>query len=342
MRSSFARVRAQLSLGANGRSVALICATALITGGATATAQSLIDSGDVQDNSLRSADIRNRDIRGGDIARGTLSLSLLKETTVQELIDRTRSGLSLGGPNTPGAQGEGGGQGPPGAQGNPGQAGANGAAAVGAHWGPVARNTTGTSSTDLRNGPFVRVSATEVSAPPFGDGSLGINVAQGQKASFGNEVDFTGDPVSGLDEVGFRVFQTGENTGNNPNSRNLPNITFEVDPNLASNATNFSSLVWVPDGTGVLNRWSDFLDATSTGEWYLTGAAGTATGCNQTTRCDFDEVKTSLADGGDAAVILTATVVKGTDSNWVGAVDGLQINDEVFDFELFGTVTRTP
>ena len=159
MRSSFARVRARFSLGANGRSVTLICLTALVTGGATATAQSLIDSGDVQDNSLRSADIRNRDIRGGDIARGTLSLSLLKDTTVQELIDRTRAGLPVGGVNTPGAQGQGGAQGPPGQNGqngSNGSNGANGAAAVGPHWGVMPRNTIGSGIAELRNGPFAR------------------------------------------------------------------------------------------------------------------------------------------------------------------------------------------
>ena len=120
----------------------------------------------------------------------------------------------------------------------------------------------------------------------------------------------------------------------------MPNITFEIDPNHASApSSNYSSLVWVPDGAGVLNRWSDYLDATTTGDWYLTnGTVGGAIGCTQANMCSFDTMQAGLAD----ATIYTAAVGKGRDSRWVGAVDGLRINDEVFDFELFGTVTRAP
>ena len=344
-RSAAARVRDRVSLGANGRSVLLVCLTAFIASVATAGAASLITGKDVQNGSLTGADVKSRSVPLGDLSRGT-----------QTLIKR--AGLS-GGATTPGAQGENGQNGANGAKGDkgdkgdnglPGQNGqngsngsngANGAAAVGPHWGPVARNTTGASSTDLRNGPFVTVAGPAVDAPPFGDGSLGMNVKAGEKASFGNEVDFFGDLVEDLSDVGFRVYQTGENASNNPSSRNMPNITFEIDPNLTGGSgTNFSSLVWAPDGAGVLNRWSPYLDATSTGDWYLTGAAGTETGCNQSTTCSFVEVQDKLDDTGDPATILSATVVKGTDSNWVGAVDGLRINDDLFDFELFGTVTR--
>ena len=49
-----------------------------------------------------------------------------------------------------------------------------------------------------------------------------------------------------------------------------------------------------------------------------------------------------LDDGGDAAKILTVAVTKGRDYEWHGAVDGLRINDKVFDFEETGVVTRTP
>ena len=37
-----------------------------------------------------------------------------------------------------------------------------------------------------------------------------------EKVAFGNEVDFYGKPVSGLSQVGFRVFQTGENAAISP------------------------------------------------------------------------------------------------------------------------------
>ncbi len=73
----------------------------------------------------------------------------------------------------------------------------------------------------------------------------------------------------------------------------------------------------------------------------MTGAAGTATGCNQTTTCSFAELQTALADGGDAATILTLGVTKGRDLAWQGAIDGLRINTQVFDFEANGVTAGT-
>jgi hypothetical protein len=65
-----------------------------------------------------------------------------------------------------------------------------------------------------------------------------------EKVDFGNEVDFFGGPVLGLTEVGFHVFQTGENVGYG-GPGNLPNIRFEINPNPTS-TDNYSTLVWVP------------------------------------------------------------------------------------------------
>ena len=349
-----ARVRRLVPTSRMNRSIAMVCATALIVSGATATAQSLIDSGDVQDNSLRSRDIRNRDIRGGDIARGTISLSLLKKTTVEELIARTRAGLTLPGSTSPGNQGENGAQGPqgpqgaPGTPGTPGAAGADGGNFVGENWGIVDRNTIGSPAITLRAGPTT-ATASGVDKPPFGAGSLSLLVGKNaadtgqreEKAAFGNQVDFFGDPVSGLDQVGFRVWTSGENSASGVN---MPNIAFEIDPNLGATASNFSTMVFVPAANSPTNTWSGYIDATDSGagSWYLTGAAGTATGCNLSTMCSFAQLKTALNDGGDAATILIVQLSKGRDKAWQGAIDGLRINGEVFDFEQFGVVTTAP
>ena len=45
-----------------------------------------------------------------------------------------------------------------------------------------------------------------------------------------------------------------------------------------------------------------------------------------------------LGDGN--ATIMTAAVAKGRDAEWQGAVDGLRINDTVFDFEETGVFER--
>jgi hypothetical protein len=141
--------------------------------------------------------------------------------------------------------------------------------------------------------------------------------------------------VADLDEVGFYVFTTGENRA--APAPNMPSIAFEIDPNLGSTSSNFSSLVFVPAENSPANEWSDYIDATTTGKWGLTGAAGTATGCPLSAGlCDFDDIKAALPD----ATIFTAAVTKGRDFSWQGAVDGLTINDDVFDFEESGVSTR--
>jgi hypothetical protein len=218
------------------------------------------------------------------------------------------------------------------------------------HWGVITRNTIGSPVAALRDGPFGSFGVTGTAAqPPYGQGSLGIEVAdhstslapQSEKADFGNEVDFYGNPVLGLTKVGFHVFQTGENiTYGGPT--NMPNIRFEIDPNLTATDT-YSTLVWVPDAAPVAttNSWSPFIDATSTGYWYLTGAAGTLTGCTQSLpHCSFADVKTRLDNGGDKPIIYSVAVGKGRDSMWIGAVDGLRINQNIYDFEADGVRTR--
>lgn len=222
----------------------------------------------------------------------------------------------------------------------------NGNATRADHWGVITRNTIGSPVAALRDGPFGSFGVTGPSArPPYGQGSLGIEVADNsttlnppsEKVDFGNEVDFFGDRVRDLNKLGFHVFQTGENvTYGGP--ENMPNIRFEIDPNLSAHPMdNYSTMVWVPDASPVTNRWSPFLDATKTGYWYLTG---NETSCNQAAQCTFDQLKASLNDGGDEATILTAAVGKGRDHMWIGAVDGLRINNRVYDFEADGVRAR--
>jgi hypothetical protein len=225
---------------------------------------------------------------------------------------------------------------------------------VGAHWGPIARNTIGSPVEEPRNGPFVSPPGAGDS-PPHGVGSLGFEVADGtEKAAFGNEVDFLGDAVADLNETGFRVYTTGENmtdTSSSPggSADNLPNITIEVDPTGFANTTapNFSSLVFVPNASAVpssrWNRWSDYIDATDGGNggWYFTnGTTATATGCSLSSLCSFDDMKSNAAAAYPDMQITSMALAKGRDNAWQGAVDGFRVNDEIFDFELYGVRTE--
>lgn len=220
------------------------------------------------------------------------------------------------------------------------------------HWGVITRNTIGSPVADLRDGPYGSFGVTgDAAEPPFGKGSLGIavannsttNVPPSEKVDFGNEVDFFGDPVAALFAVGFHVFQTGENaSAANGGPTNMPNIRFEIDPNLdACPTTNYSSMVWVPDAAPVVNQWSGYINAATTGKWYFTsGCVAAATTCTSALTCDFADAKTGLSDGGAPATMYSAAVGKGRDNNWVGAVDGLRMNFTIYDFEQDGVKSR--
>ena len=213
---------------------------------------------------------------------------------------------------------------------------------VGKEWGIITRNTIGSAVGDLRSGPYGSFGVTgAASKPPRGTGSLGLQVSDAalsggtpqEKVAFGNEVAFLGNQVANLNRAGFRVFQTVENAAISPG--NMPNIALEIDPNCCSSS--YSTMIWVPDPAPVTNRWSGFLDATTTGDWYFTGSTGTATGCNQATMCSFSAAKAALAaNDSPPATIYTVAVAKGRDNAWVGAVDNLRINDTIYNFEVTG------
>lgn len=262
---------------------------------------------------------------------------------------------------TNGKDGKDGKDGADGAKGDPGAPGPEGTVKyVGEHWGEINRNVIGSAVAHLRSGPYggfgVEFIDPFLAAPPFGIGSVGINVSDvatsgsppSEKVAFGNEVDFFGDDPTAYEQVGFHVFQTGENVAKSP--RNLPNIQFEIDPNVggASVGVNYTSLVYVPDAVTMIggSNWSGYIDATAPGDdWYFTnGNLATQTGCSTVTYCDWSEVQEELNDLGNPAPadVFTVAISKGRDNLYSGAADGLRLNEAVFNFEPFGVYETTP
>ncbi|MFJ3235910.1 hypothetical protein [Streptomyces sp. NPDC086787] len=135
----------------------------------------------------------------------------------------------------------------------------------------ITRNTIGSPVAALRDGRYGSFGVTGPSArPPYGQGSLGIEVADksasltppSEAVDFGNEVDFYGGRVLGLRQLGFHVFQRGENVSHGFPTTNMPNIGLEIDPNLtAVPATTYTSMVWNPPSPLLVDRWSPYLFA---------------------------------------------------------------------------------
>jgi hypothetical protein len=214
--------------------------------------------------------------------------------------------------------------------------GGTGPAPSAGNWGVINRNTIGSPVAELRSGPFTpAVGPVQASGPPFGTGSLNLTVGSDtEKAAFGNEVDFFGNLFGDLNAVGFRVFNVGENLPPHPAA--MPSISIEINPHLAAHPTDvFSTLNYVAPVS--LPGWSDYIDATTTGVWGGTGAAFAGTPCDiNGSLCSWTDLQAMLNDGGDPATVLSVAITKGRDQEWHGAVDGLRINDTVYDFEESG------
>ncbi|HKY77480.1 MAG TPA: hypothetical protein VJS45_15135 [Acidimicrobiia bacterium] len=231
-----------------------------------------------------------------------------------------------------GIRGPAGPAGPTGPTGPEGPAGPPGAY-VGANWGVVHRNVIGAASADL---------GSSTQKPPHGIGALNIRTGSAaDKTAFGNEQDFAGVKVSDLTKLAYSVYTTGENAARGTN--NMPSIAFEIDPNVEGKDTNYSSLVYAPDNS-TPGQWTTIDALADTGRhWGLTSGRFGLTECNiNGGRCTWAEILEVLDDGGDDAVIsFSVQITKGRDFAFSGMVDGLVINDTLYDFEPFG-VEATP
>jgi hypothetical protein len=307
----------------NWRALAVGTIVTVVSIAAVAGAANLITGKDIKNGSVTGKDVKGNSLKNKNLGKG-LQKRIAKHAAT-------------------GATGL---QGPTGQQGPTGAAGVD-ATYVGPHWGTIDRNVIGEATADLRAGPFAPGAHADFS-PPSGVGSLNIEVGDAnQKVEFGNELDFNGNPVSGLSQASFWVFQTGEDRGINP--ANLPNIDVEINPRVASKT--FTTMVFVPPASTQGNDWEKYDGATAVGTgssgWYFTnGTVATATGCSQTgTMCSLSDAEAALVaqnDGSGAATILTVGVGKGRDDAFQGAVDDLQINNQVFNFEPFGVSTEAP
>ena len=251
-----------------------------------------------------------------------------------------------------GTNGTNGATGPAGSNGSNGTNGTNGAPGlngqdatyVGADWSIIDRNVLGGGDSYLRAGPGC---IAEVCLGSLGQGSLGIRTAgTADKIAFGSTTAYDGVLVKDLTKLSFSVFTSTENSGSGLG--NLPNLTFEIDPNRQAGA-NYSSLVFIPapltaeQSNSSTNGWTS-IDATTSGIWALTG---THSDCklNTAATCTFAQMQAYLNEStGDtepaSAVITYSTAFsKGSGGPFFsGAVDKLRINNDLYDFEPFGVV----
>jgi hypothetical protein len=302
-------------LGNRVLAVAVGAAVVVGMGAGGAIGAAMVTSADIRDQTIQARDIHRNAVAGSELAPDTVTGPHL----TQGLRDRM---------NQPGPRGP---EGPQGPQGPPGEDGTAEYAAP--EWSVIDRNVIGAGDAYLRSGPS-SLAFGQDETPPLGVGSLGIRTATGaDKAAFGNQVDFVGDNVLDLTEVGYSVFTTGEN--NSKASNNMPSITFEIDPNISGSDRGFSSMVFAPNNSAP-GVWTQ-IDATDDAQGAVWGLTGADMPCNiNGARCTWTELRAALDDGGEVPTIHTVGITKGRDFAFSGAVDALTINADTYDFEPFG------
>ena len=302
----------------------------------------------VADSLITSKDIKNGTIKPADLSKKLRTKINQASTAAAAIPGSNGSNGAKGNEGTAGKEGAQGKEGPQGKEGAAGkegpqgQQGPPGLVSYGSpHWGSFERNTEGTAVAALRAGPYGGAFGGTPEAPPIGEGSLELNVmSPTSKVDFGDELDYQGQAVSDLTNVGFSVYTTAENSSRS-SAPNMPSIRFEINPMTAGGTTTtYSTLVFTPTADTAPGKWTH-IDATTEGLWGLTGGQfnepatmNERCGLNGT-RCTFAQIQTFLATGG-GATIYTVAVGKGKDFTFEGAVDGLEINNQTVDFEPNG------
>jgi hypothetical protein len=201
-----------------------------------------------------------------------------------------------------------------------------------AKWGLIGRNTIGTAYAQLRTGPWG--TALQESDPPSGVGSLQIIVGDGtQKVAYGNQNDFLTTRLNTVNKLSYWVYRDIDAP-----APIFPGVSFEVLNPTA--AIGYTSLVYVPPAvvpTPPALVWRK-LDALAGANWFFTNnLIGTCT--QATTFCTFAQARAALTNPGYR--ILSLAISKGRDDAFNGAVDALQVNGTVYDFEPQGVVEES-
>lgn len=319
-------------------------------GGGTATAASLISGRQIRRGTITAANIKKGTITGFQIRDRTVGLVDIQIAARRALRGQT-------GPRGPagaagGPKGDTGAAGPAGPAGPAGAAGPAGTPASfsSVPFGVIGRNTVGSPSAVFRVGPLGRTAGGQFSAtqkPPFGDGSLGVEVAgppsgggttDAQKLSFGDQTDFAGLKIADINKLSYSIFTDVDASAFATTIR--PSISIEVNPN--TNGKTFSTFLYLPNNSQAPSApaspgpgsWQKYDAVASGNQWYSTATLDpNSNRCTLAAPCTFDDLK-ALAP--NAVVTYSLGFSKGRDNAFIGALDGLQVNQDVYDFEPLG------
>jgi hypothetical protein len=79
------------------------------------------------------------------------------------------------------------------------------------------------------------------------------------------------------------------------------------------------------------NTWQQYDTSAAGSQWYATGATGSLINCTLASPCSFDALKAAMPDA-----VITRSLGFSMDTAFIGAIDGLQVNNTVYDFGPLG------
>ncbi|WP_239514588.1 hypothetical protein [Streptosporangium sp. 'caverna'] len=163
---------------------------------------------------------------------------------------------------------------------------------------------------------------------------MGIIVGDSpDKITFGNETDFAELSISDLTTLKYWAF-AGTNS---PDEVSVPRLSIEVDPNVGS--ASYATLIYLPDTSvspsapspRLPNTWQQYDTSAAGNQWYATGATGVLINCTLASPCSFDDLKTAMPNA-----VITLSLGFSMDTAFIGAIDGLQVNNTIYDFGPLG------
>ena len=285
---------------------------------------------------ITSAKIKDGTIQNKDIKKGTIALNRLTQGT-QAAIARARPGRARPVPRARPAR-----PAPPGAT-----------APTGTTVLPARRRrrpprATGASSTATRSARRPRTCAPARPTPPLGDGALNLTVARRHREGRLRQRDRPSRAADFTDVDAGRLprLHDGREHRQGAATPNMPGITFEIDPQRRRQAP--TQLLVARSScrrTRRRNPWSGVhrrhhdrpLGPHRRPVRGHRRATSTARAARSPQLQDVPRRRRRRRP-----TILSVAIGKGRDYFWSGAVDGLRINDTVFDFEERGVFTAAP
>ncbi len=206
-------------------------------------------------------------------------------------------------------------------------------------WGFGPENISGSQTGQMVNGP---------ATPPEGNGSAQLTLSANNEGMVLATSNYQGKKFADITTLQYSTYRSSGETAL------AITLAFDFDNNVTDSDNSFKGrVVYEPYHTqtvltGVWQTWDTLNDSAGngTGNWWLSNGTQASTyGCSQTNPCTWAQLLIAVPDGGIRTTANPNVWFK-AGSGWTGGFDGnvdaLNVNGDVYDFELSIPDTTAP